>query len=94
MKKSERQHMAKVAAIGCIACLNKGYPDTPATLHHIMSGTGMGQRSGNFDVIPLCPFHHQHGKAGEAIHAGVQTWEKIHGTEKALLEQVKGLIKI
>ena len=90
--KAERDHMGKVAALGCIACLNMGYPGTPAAVHHILTGAGMSQRASHYDTLPLCGAHHQTGGHGVAIHAGVKTWEGIHGTELELLEQVRGLL--
>lgn len=94
MKKAERDHRNKVAALGCIVCLNQGHTDTPACLHHIRNGRGMSQRASEFEVIPLCPIHHQHGGYGIAIHAGQATWEAIHGTERGLLAQVLELLNI
>lgn len=88
MTKAEFGHRDKVARLGCIVCLNEGNPDTPAELHHIRSGQGMAQRSREFEVIPLCPFHHRTGGHGHAVHAGRSTWETNHGTERALLQQV------
>lgn len=94
MTKAEKLHRNRVAALGCIVCLNAGNPDTPASLHHIRSGQGMSQRAGEFEVIPLCPFHHQQGGYGHAIHAGRIMWEANHGTEQQLLAQVRELLNI
>lgn len=92
MKKAEKLHCARVVALGCIVCLNQGNPDTPAELHHIRAGQGMSQRSGWYEVIPLCPFHHRQGMLGHAVHAGIVTWEANHGTERELLAQVCSLV--
>lgn len=92
MKKAEKQHRNRVAALGCVVCLNQGNPDTPAELHHIRAGQGMSQRANEFEVIPLCPFHHRHGGHGNAVHAGRATWEAINGTEQELLVQVLALV--
>lgn len=89
MKKSEKDHLNRVASLGCIVCRNLGYGATPAHVHHIRTGKGMGQRASNYETIPLCPQHHQHGGLGVAIHAGQKTWEMLYGTETELLEQVK-----
>lgn len=86
MKAIERQHLGKVAAIGCIICR------MPAEIHHVRSGMGMGQRNTNFNVIPLCHKHHRTGGHGVALHAGKKTFEEKFGTELELLERVKGLI--
>lgn len=89
MKKSERDYLNRVASLGCIACRNLGHGETPAHIHHIRTGKGMGQRASNYETIPLCPTHHQQGGHGVAIHAGQKTWEANFGTELELLEQVK-----
>lgn len=89
--KAEREHMAKVAALGCCVCYNNGYDDTQAEIHHI-NAKAMGMKSSNYHVIPLCHIHHRTGGYGVAIHAGLRAFEKINGTELELLEQVKGML--
>jgi hypothetical protein len=54
-KKAESDHMNKVVSLGCIVCLNNGYYDTPAEVHHI-GNQAMGKRASNYETIPLCPF--------------------------------------
>lgn len=83
MSKAEKQYLAKVAELGCIIC------KSPAEIHHIRSGMGIGQRNNNSMVLPLCPQHHRTGGFGIAIHAGQKTWEQNFGTELELLEIVK-----
>ena len=91
MKAKERQHLARVASIGCIVCFNNGNAGTPAEIHHIGNGA-MGKRASNYDTIPLCHFHHRTGGHGNAVHAGRKTWEETNGTEQELLEQVRSMI--
>jgi hypothetical protein len=86
MTKAERIHMAKVAELGCLLC--GAIPE----LHHIRSGQGLGQRASNFEVLPLCSLHHRTGGPGIAFHAGRRTWEAQHGSERELLERVRGMI--
>ena len=90
--KAEREHLNKVASLGCIACINMGFPDSPAEIHHIRAGQGMSQRAPHDKSIPLCPVHHRTGGYAIAIHAGQQEWERTHGTELELLDQVMGMI--
>jgi hypothetical protein len=52
--------MQRVAAIGCVICLQLGLGTTPAEVHHVAEGSGL--RS-DFSVAPLCPEHHR-GSAG------------------------------
>lgn len=92
--KAEKQHMGKVAALGCVACYLMGESGTPAELHHPRSGQGRGQKAGNFDVIPLCPAHHRgtHHPAVPSIHLSKQAFIERFGTEAALLTLVRQLI--
>lgn len=55
----ERRHMGYVAELGCVLCQHQGNGPTPAHVHHIREGQGMGERSSHFLTVPLCPEHHQ-----------------------------------
>ena len=97
--KAEKEHYKKVAALGCIICRLQGYHDTPAEIHHIRTGSGMGQRSSNFDVIPLCPVHHRLGYKDKkegieefGYHQSPARFEESYGTELELLETTRGLL--
>jgi len=90
-KKSESDHMNKVVSLGCIVCLNNGYYDTPAEVHHI-GNQAMGKRASNYETIPLCPIHHRRGNVGVAVHSGRKSFEANFGTEQELLEQVRGML--
>lgn len=89
MRKDDREYLQRVAELGCVVCRNLGYGASPAEIHHLRKGCGVGQRSSHRRAIPLCPPHHRTGGYGVAIHAGKKTWEKIYGSEEELLEQVK-----
>jgi len=82
---AEREHMGKVAALGCI--IDGCY--CQAEIHHIRTGMGMGQRASHFMVLPLCTRHHRTGGYKQAIHAGQKAWEEINGTEVELLIKVE-----
>ena len=63
---SEREHFARVAALGCLVC------GAPSVVHHVV---GYADRAGRLSkdhrlVTPLCPRHHdvQHGPR-ESVHA-------------------------
>lgn len=86
--KDERDHMGRVADLCCVVCRNEGLGNTPAMVHHIGNGT-MGKRASNYEVIPLCPAHHQYGGHGVAVHAGRKAFEARYGTEQELLEQTR-----
>ena len=91
MTKAEKEHLSKVAALGCMVCKRMGYEGTPAEIHHPRRGTGLGQRASNYDAIPLCPEHHR-GNTG--IHGlGTKGFPKRWGfTESDLLDEVKMLL--
>ena len=86
--KDERDHMWRVADLCCVVCRNEGLGNTPAMVHHIGNGT-MGKRASNYETIPLCSEHHQHGGHGVAVHAGRKAFEARYGTEQELLEQTR-----
>lgn len=92
--KAMNHHMTKVAALGCIACILDGNEGTPAELHHPRHGAGMGQRSPDSDVLPLCSHHHRgtmHPRV-PSIHLDRARFEARYGTEAELLDTVRGLI--
>lgn len=91
MTKDERAHLSRVAALGCLACAQDGHLDTPAAIHHVRAGH---RRRNHFEVIPLCPTHHQHGGPGVAVHAGRKSFEARYGTEDALLAQVREMLNV
>ncbi len=82
----ERAYVSRVCALGCIVC------GSPAEIHHIRHGMGMGQRNSNFNVLALCPRHHRTGGYKVAFHAGRKTWQEIWGTESELLAKTKELL--
>lgn len=89
--KAERAHMAKLAEMGCCICRRQGIEGSPAQIHHIRTGTGMGKRAAHTDTLPLCFFHHQ-GPGG--IHQlGRKAWERRYGvTELGLLAEILELV--
>jgi len=83
--KAEREHMSKVASLGCLVC------QRPANVHHIRPvGLGIGMRSGHYQTIPLCRDHHQ----GQfSIHNCKEQFEAMYGTEEELLHRTLKEIK-
>jgi len=88
--KHERDHMNKVASLGCLIC------GSPAICHHIRNrgdgkgNLGFGQRANHYEVIPLCPDHHV---GSFSIHSCKQQFESMYGTEKELLHRTLNEIK-
>lgn len=86
MKIAEREYLSKVADLGCIIC------GGIAEIHHIRTGQGMGKKSTNFEVIPLCHFHHRTGNYGDAFHQGKKAFEAKYGTQEYLMQKVAELL--
>ena len=82
--KAEREHMSKVASLGCLVC------QMPTQLHHIRPiGLGIGMRSSHYQVVPLCREHH----TGQfSIHNCKQQFEDMYGKETFILQEVKKLV--
>lgn len=82
------KYLSRVAAIGCILCRRLGYYGTPASIHHIRDGQGMGQRAKDAEAIPLCWEHHQGATGYHGL--GKRAFEAQYGlTERDLLEDVR-----
>ena len=82
--KQEREHLSAVAEQGCILCAHLGYGKTPAEIHHLRRGMGMGQRNSNYNVIGLCPEHHRGATGYHGL--GRRAFERTYGvTELDLL---------
>lgn len=93
MTKAEKRHLNAVADLGCILCAVLGTPGTPAEIHHLRDGQGMGQRSSHFDAIGLCAYHH---RGDEGYHGmGKRRFEAVYGvTERQLLSNVRRLLNV
>ena len=87
--KAEKLWLSDVASLGCVACRNHGYGETPAELHHVRDGQGAAQRASDFEVIPLCPPHHRGTAHPEipSIHLDKVRFEQEFGKERELLAQ-------
>ena len=85
----KQKHYDRVARLGCVVCALNGNPDTPAELHHIRTGAGMGMKTTFENVIPLCPTHHRTGSYGVAFHQGADKWQENFWTELELLVLVR-----
>lgn len=82
MTKDEKEHLDRVASMGCLIC------GAPANIHHPRFVCGMSQRSKHWFALPLCKFHHQDGPFGQAIHNGQQEFEKNYMSEQDMLAEV------
>lgn len=94
MTKAEKQHLAKLCELGCVACHIQGTPGTRAEIHHLRDGVGMSQRSSHYRAIPLCCVHHRgtFGLSIPSIHGSKNAFIAAFGTEAELLELTKSLL--
>jgi hypothetical protein len=83
----EREWMAAVADMGCIACELAGDHGTPAQVHHVHVEFGWG-RTSHYATIPLCKTHHTDGPM--AVHVlSRDNFTRCHGvSELQMLEIV------
>ena len=91
--KARSAYFARVAALGCIACMMDGNPGTPPELHHPRAGAGAGMKSPDADVIPLCHRHHRgtdHPRT-PSIHRDRLAFIARYGSETELLARVRAM---
>lgn len=91
MTKAERKRLDRMAGLGCSLCRHLGLGETPASIHHRRTGTGL-MRAGHDQAMPLCHHHHQ-GKEG--VHTlGRRAWEDRFGiTELELIDSTNKLLE-
>ena len=91
--KAEREHMDRVAKLGCVVCGAK-----PVELHHLRTrsdgqNVGMGVRGDHMRVVSLCAVHHRTGGFGVAIHGGAREFAKNFGEDSHMLELVLAMLE-
>lgn len=74
MTQAERDHMGRVAALGCYLCRHLGYGPTSAQVHHIRAGSGMAQRGSSWLTVPLCETHHANSSP-DGVHGQRRAWK-------------------
>lgn len=85
MNAAERRYIGKVKALDCTTCEEPG----PSIAHHIMEGTGMAQRAGNYLTVPLCWECHV---GSFSIHITPKQFKATYGNELDWLNKTIGLI--
>lgn len=80
-----------LSELGCIVC--RLYYDTysPAEIHHLRAGQGMGQKKNDLKAIPLCPNHHRLSTT-ESFHLARANFESKFGLETELFEKTNTLL--
>lgn len=77
MTKDERAFLSDLVGTGCALCRLNGYEGTPAEVHHVRTGVGVGRRSSHWRTIPLCPEHHRGASGFHGL--GRRLWEQTYG---------------
>lgn len=86
---AEKRYMGRVAALGCYLCRHLGYGPTPAQVHHVRTGQGMGQRAEHYLTVPLCGVHHDNSSP-DGIHGQRRAWKNAGVSEiDALADTIK-----
>lgn len=70
-----KRHMARVKGLCCVICA----APPPSDAHHCFSGRYGSRKASDFETIPLCKIHHQHGPS--AIHQDKAGWEARNGMD-------------
>lgn len=93
MTKAEREHLSRLADLGCVLCLRLGFHGTPAEIHHPRTGQGMSQRASHFDAIPLCYSHH---RGPDGFHGlGKRAFIRRYGVDEiVLLQETKRMLQV
>lgn len=74
-------------------CRHMGYGPTPAQVHHLREGQGMGQRASAWLTVPLCDTHHANSSPG-GIHGQRRAWKLAGvGDMDALVDTIEQLSK-
>mgnify|MGYP003341301345 FL=1 len=84
-------NLRALADLGCVLCWRLGYRGTPAEIHHLRTGMGLGQRNDDDHAIPLSLEHHR-GQTG--LHGmGRKAFERHYNvTELELLDLAQELL--
>lgn len=90
--KAEAEWMDSIQQIGCIVCRLTGKGETPAEVHHMLSG---GRRRGHLFTIPLCYPHHRSGRNDAEVTSRDQNQKRFaarYGSEEYLLAKTREFV--
>lgn len=89
----EKRLWDRMAALGCIACLEDGKLTREVSIHHT---DGRTKPDCHKKVLPLCAGHHQDGTGEDkdliAVHPYKREFEAKYGPQEELLEKVMFLL--
>ena len=83
----DASYIAIVKSLPCAVCSRPG----PSDAHHCIHDRYDQRKACDYDTIPLCKRHHQHGP--EAIHNGKESWREKHGPDHGYIDQTKAAVE-
>lgn len=81
-----RAHIERVKLLPCVICHRPG----PSDAHHVFCDRYSTRRASDFEVIPLCKFHHQDGPF--SIHQNKRLWVETNGPDYEYLPLVADML--
>lgn len=78
------EHRGRVRELGCVVCWLERGVWVYAEAHHPTTLNSGGSKCPDEYCLGLCREHHQDGGHGTAVHAGVETFEALHGRQVVL----------
>ncbi len=98
--KKDNKYLAEVAKLLCPIPVEKQpelYPGEfepcgNSSVPHHKTGAGMGLKADDRETFGICHIHHTSGGYGVAIHAGVEEWERRHGTQDYWIKKTLKLL--
>lgn len=91
INKAEKEHLGKVAALGCNVCHHEGRFGVSAEVHHIRQGAGMGGVTAILKQSRFARCTTEQGNMGWRFMQG-RRWQELYGYERDLLKEVMGMI--
>jgi Recombination enhancement, RecA-dependent nuclease len=104
--KAREHRFRRLKEMGCIACWMEGNMNSQPEIHHLNLGGHAGQkRRGDEYTIPLCPWHHQGRRIGNATTLGMaqllgpsmaitpRLFRVKYGRDDELLAKVNNLLR-
>lgn len=88
--KEEKEHFARVAALGCY--IDVHFPDLKQCAGYVNIHHKLGEGRNHAKVIPLCTNHHVQWSPlgfGHSVHNGTKSFEARYGTQQEMLEWVE-----
>jgi len=92
LEASPEGHEARVymGDVKCLPCVVYGAPP-PSIVHHCIHGRFSSKRASDFDTIPLCEAHHEHGWP-DGIHTSKTAWAAKYGPDTGFIKQTRNAV--